>query len=208
MRLTCGNHALRCPEVPGRVRAVVPAKGQATRASGPSGGDRSGPRRTGQFGPHILRRPWPGKNGLGARPPTESVPRVRLSFPPHLNLSASADQQICVPHGRDRQCRSGVGGPGGEHAASSNDGEPEHATAGLAVWRSAALTGSAGNRVLLGLAVQVGDPGLHDLIVNVGVHHGLPVTQGIFSRQPRPAARQPSVTGPTPLLSACRHLVT
>ena len=208
MRLTCGNHALRCPEVPGRVRAVVPAKGQATRASGPS---RWGQKRTATDravrpshpAPPLTRRERlrrPAADGVGAARPSQ--------FSPHLNLSASADQQICVPRGRDRQCRSGVGGPGGEHAASSNDGEPEHATAGLAVWRSAALTGSAGNRVLLGLAVQVGDPGLHDLIVNVGVHHGLPVTQGIFSRQPRPAAKQPSVTGPTPLLSACRHLVT
>lgn len=37
----------------------------------------------------------------------------------------------------------------------------------------AALAGSAGQRVLLGLAVQVSDPGLHDLVVNGGVHHGL-----------------------------------
>ena len=80
-------------------------------------------------------------------------------------------------HGRGRRCRSGVGGPGGEHAACGDDGEPEDATPGLALWRPAALAGSADQCVLLGLAVQVGDPGLHDLVVNGGVHHGLPVTQ-------------------------------
>jgi hypothetical protein len=103
--------------------------------------------------------------------------RASVSVSPHLSLSTSADQHICVPHWRDRRCRSGVGGPGGEHAACGDDGEPEHATAGLALWRPAALADSAGHRVLLGLAVQVGDAGLHDLIVNGGVHHGLPVTQ-------------------------------
>jgi hypothetical protein len=66
-----------------------------------------------------------------------------------------------------------VDGPGGEYAAYGDDGEPEHATPGLVLWRSAALAGGAGQRVLLGLAVQVGDPGLHDLVVNGGVHHGL-----------------------------------
>ena len=43
-------------------------------------------------------------------------------------------------------------------------------------WRlggQAALAGSAGQRVLLGLAVQVGGPGLDDLLVNGVVHYGL-----------------------------------
>lgn len=68
---------------------------------------------------------------------------------------------------------SGVSGPGGEHAACGDDGEPEHATPGLARWRPTALAGSAGQRVPLAPAVSVGDPGLHDLVVNAGVHHGL-----------------------------------
>src|SRR5580704_4945732 len=86
---------------------------------------------------------------------------------------ASSNLVSSAPSWRDRRSRSGVGGPGGEHAAWSDDGEPEHATPGLALWRPTALAGSAGQRVLLGLAVQVGDPGLHDLVVNGVVHHGL-----------------------------------
>jgi CRP/FNR family transcriptional regulator, cyclic AMP receptor protein len=43
------------------------------------------------------------------------------------------------------------------------------------VW-PAALAGGAGERVPLGLTVQVGDSGLGDLVADGGVHHGLPVT--------------------------------
>jgi len=60
--------------------------------------------------------------------------------------------------------------------ACGDDGEPQHATPALVLWRSAALAGR-GQRVLLGLAVQVGEPGLHDLVVNGRVHHGITVTR-------------------------------
>ncbi len=67
----------------------------------------------------------------------------------------------------------GVRGPGGEHPARGDDGQPGHADPGLSLVRPAGLAGGAGERVLLSAAVQVGDPGLGDLVGEGGVHHGL-----------------------------------
>jgi hypothetical protein len=101
--------------------------------------------------------------------------------------------------------RSGAGAPGDAQTAYSHGREPGHAMPGLALVRLAALAGGAGQFVMLSLAVQVGDPVLGHLVGKGGVHRGLPVTWLSFPCQLRPAAGQPSVTGTTALLSACRQ---
>ena len=43
----------------------------------------------------------------------------------------------------------------------------------LGLVRPAALAGGTGQHIAPGLAVQVGDPVLGDLVAKLGVHHGL-----------------------------------
>ena len=83
---------------------------------------------------------------------------------------------------------------GRAHTARCDEGEPGHAMPGLALVRPGRLPGGAGQCVMPGLAVQVGDLVVGDLVGKRGVHHGLLVTWLDFRRQLRPAAGQPSVT--------------
>ena len=52
---------------------------------------------------------------------------------------------------------AGVGALGSERAARGDDGEPEHATPVRELVLPAGLAGCAGQRVLPGLAVKIGD---------------------------------------------------
>ena len=61
----------------------------------------------------------------------------------------------------------------GAQAAHSDGGEPGYAMPELGLVRPAALAGGTGQHVAPGLAVQVGDPVLGDLVAKLGVHHGL-----------------------------------
>ena len=105
-----------------------------------------------------------------------------------------------------------MGALGGERAAHGDDGKPQYVPPGRALVRPAALAGGAGQRAMLGLAVQVGDPvtadlvadsGVHLLVVDSGAHPGLPVIWLDFRCQLRAGFTAPSVTGLTPVLSAC-----
>src|SRR5215472_10466786 len=104
-------------------------------------------------------------------------------------MAASLD--LIRPPNRSWSCclagsgsREPVGALGGERAARGDDGKPEYVPPGRAPVRPAALAGGAGQRVMLALAVQAGDPvpgdlavdcGVHLLAVEGGVHLGLPV---------------------------------
>jgi hypothetical protein len=70
---------------------------------------------------------------------------------------------------------SSVGTQHGEHAARGYDWEPGRGTSGLLLPRAAAFAVGAGYRVILNLLVDIGDPSLGDLVVEGGVHLGLPV---------------------------------
>ena len=84
-----------------------------------------------------------------------------------------------------------MGALGGERAACGDEGETQYVPPARALVRPATLTGLAGQCVPLGLAVQIGDPGLGDLAVDGGVHLGLPVTRLDFLPPASPGSTAP-----------------
>jgi hypothetical protein len=61
----------------------------------------------------------------------------------------------------------------GKHAARGEGRACRHGIPGSVPARAASPAGGERQRVALGLVVQVGDPGLGDLVVDTGVHRGL-----------------------------------